>query len=81
MHFYRQIYREDDRPFYRRRNQILISITAWNIVMAIFVKGYFMWRNKTRSSAWVVMTVEERDHYLRTTKDEGNKGLDFRFAH
>ncbi|KFY24878.1 hypothetical protein V491_01981 [Pseudogymnoascus sp. VKM F-3775] len=75
------IYREDDKPLYRRGNKILLAIVGWNIIMAIFVKGYYMWRNKTRSAIWDAMTLEDREHYLRTTKEEGNKRLDFRFAH
>jgi hypothetical protein len=27
------------------------------------------------------MTAEEKQHYLATTTDKGNKRLDFRFAH
>lgn len=49
--------------------------------MAIFIKFYYVHRNKTRDRIWDVMTSEEKDHYLRTTKDEGSKRLDFRFAH
>lgn len=44
-------------------------------------KGYYMWRNHRNEEKWNAMTVEERDVYLTTTKDEGNKRLDFRFAH
>lgn len=49
--------------------------------MTVFVKGYYMHRNKTRDRLWNAMSSEEKDHYLRTTKDQGNKRLDFRFAH
>lgn len=50
-------------------------------MMTIFIKFYYIRRNKTRDRIWSAMTLEERDYYLRTTKDEGNKRLDFRFAH
>lgn len=49
--------------------------------MTIFIKGYYIWRNKTRERIWNAMSDGEKDEYLRTTKDEGNKRLDFRFAH
>ncbi|KAL3491846.1 major facilitator superfamily domain-containing protein [Aspergillus germanicus] len=75
------IYREDDKPFYRRGNKVLLAIVAWNIVMTVFIKVYYIWRNKSRDRKWNAMSSEEKDHYLRTTKDEGNKRLDFRFAH
>ncbi|PKS12450.1 hypothetical protein jhhlp_000656 [Lomentospora prolificans] len=75
------IYRADDAPFYRRGNKVLLALVAWNVVMTIFVKVYYIWRNKTRDQVWNEMSPEEKDDYLRTTKDEGNKRLDFRFAH
>jgi hypothetical protein len=49
--------------------------------MTVFIKVYYIWRNKSRDRKWNAMSSEEKDHYLRTTKDEGNKRLDFRFAH
>ncbi|KAF5710084.1 tartrate transporter [Fusarium mundagurra] len=76
-----QIYRDDDKPLYRRGNKILLALVGWNVVMTVFIKGYYIWRNKTRERIWSAMSDEERDEYLRTTKDEGNKRLDFRFAH
>jgi hypothetical protein len=38
-------------------------------------------KNAQRDEVWYKMTREERVEYLRTTKDAGNKRLDFRFAH
>ncbi|KAF5613359.1 tartrate transporter [Fusarium tjaetaba] len=73
-----QIYRDDDKPLYRRGNKVLLALVGWNVVMTVFIKGYYIWRNKTRERIWSAMPDEERDEYLRTTKDEGNKRLDFR---
>ncbi|KAL4956468.1 MFS general substrate transporter [Aspergillus filifer] len=75
------IYREDDKPYYRRGNKVLLALVAWNVSMTVFIKVYYIWRNKTRDRIWNAMSAEEKDTYLRTTKDEGNKRLDFRFAH
>ncbi|KAL4921853.1 major facilitator superfamily domain-containing protein [Aspergillus aurantiobrunneus] len=75
------IYREDDKPYYRRGNKVLLAIVGWNVVMTVFVKVYYIWRNNSRDRVWDAMSSEEKNHYLRTTKDEGNKRLDFRFAH
>ncbi|KAL2857226.1 major facilitator superfamily domain-containing protein [Aspergillus pseudoustus] len=75
------IYRADDKPYYRRGNKILLALVGWNMVMTVLIKVYYIWRNKTRDAKWNAMSQEERDHYLRTTTDEGNKRLDFRFAH
>lgn len=76
-----QIYRDDDKPYYRRGNKVLLGIVAWNVVMTIFIKVYYIRRNRSRALIWDAMSSEERDQYLKTTKDEGNKRLDFRFAH
>lgn len=71
----------DDRPRYRRGNRVLISLCVVNIGLYIFAKVYYILRNRYRDKKWNAMTVEERERYLATTKDQGNKRLDFRFAH
>lgn len=76
-----QIYRTEDAPYYRTGNKVLLGIIAWTTVLIIAVKFYYKWRNASRDKIWSVMTPEQRDEYLRTTKDQGNKRLDFRFAH
>lgn len=76
-----QIYLEDDKPHYRRGNKVLLAIVGWNMVMTVFIKVYYMRRNRTRDRIWNAMSAEEKDDYLRTTDDEGSKRLDFRFAH
>jgi hypothetical protein len=76
-----KIYQNDDKPLYRRGNKILLGILAFNIVFIIATKGYYMWRNATREKKWNAMSQAEKDNYLATTKDAGNKRLDFRFAH
>ncbi|KAL4810080.1 major facilitator superfamily domain-containing protein [Aspergillus unguis] len=77
----RDIYRDDDKPLYRRGNKVLLALVAWNMFMTVFIKVYYIWRNKSRDRVWNAMAPEEKTQYLRTTKDEGNKRLDFRFAH
>ncbi|KDQ22404.1 hypothetical protein PLEOSDRAFT_36128 [Pleurotus ostreatus PC15] len=77
-----QIYRKDDAPRYRRGNTILITICVFNIaVLYPATKAYYMWRNRQRAKIWDAMTSEEKATYLQTTKDIGNRRLDFRFAH
>ncbi|KAK9470909.1 phthalate transporter [Dipodascopsis tothii] len=75
------IYRADDKPLYHRGNRQLVAINAANIVLYILVKVYYTTRNKRRERKWNSMSEEERETYLRTTTDEGNKRLNFRFAH
>lgn len=76
-----QIYRQDDAPLYRRGNRVIIGIVVWNFVFAFLIKFYYAWRNKRRDAVWNAMSAEEKDAYLSTTKDEGSRRLDFRFAH
>ncbi|KAL5116237.1 hypothetical protein ACEQ8H_005902 [Pleosporales sp. CAS-2024a] len=75
------IYRDDDKPYYRRGNKILLVICAVNMVLFVSAKLYYMEVNKKRDRIWDTMSKEEKDIYLETTKDLGNKRLDFRFAH
>ncbi|KAF2829624.1 MFS general substrate transporter [Ophiobolus disseminans] len=75
------IYRDDDKPLYRRGNKVLIAICVWNFVAFIGAKVYYVWVNKKRERVWGGMSKDEKETYLETTKDKGNKRLDFRFAH
>jgi len=75
------IYREDDKPLYRRGNKILIGVCAYNFTAFIGAKLYYVYVNKKREETWSRMDKQERERYLETTSDKGNKRLDFRFAH
>ncbi|KAF8002579.1 hypothetical protein HF325_003544 [Metschnikowia pulcherrima] len=75
------IYRADDRPLYRRGNLDLFIITLVCVPLLVLVKVYYMWRNSQRDEVWNSMSHEEQENYVRTTKDQGNKRLDFRFEH
>ncbi|KAF5594049.1 major facilitator superfamily transporter [Fusarium subglutinans] len=75
------IYRKDDAPKYHRGNRQLLAILIMNLVLYVLVKVYHILRNKSRDKKWNAMTESERLEYLDTTKDEGNRRLDFRFAH
>ncbi|KOS19819.1 putative transporter [Escovopsis weberi] len=75
------IYREDDKPLYRRGNTILLAITCFNISLFYAAKLFYVWRNSVRERRWSAMTPEEQAHYRLHSTDEGMKRLDFRFAH
>ncbi|KAB5585756.1 major facilitator superfamily domain-containing protein [Coniochaeta sp. 2T2.1] len=75
------IYKKKDKPFYRTGNKVLLALIAWNVVWIVCNKSYYMYRNKKRAAQWEALSQAEKDHYLSTTKDEGSKRLDFRFAH
>ncbi|KAL1892983.1 hypothetical protein Sste5346_006663 [Sporothrix stenoceras] len=78
---YSNIYRADDAPRYLRGNRSLIIICISNIVLYLLVNFYYKWENFRRDKIWNGWTAEEREHYIKTTKDEGNKRLDFRFEY
>ncbi|QRD92995.1 hypothetical protein F9C07_2287546 [Aspergillus flavus] len=75
------IYRQDDAPRYKRGNKVLVALVVTNIFIYLFTKAYYVWRNASRDKKWNAMSEEEKRVYLATTKHEGNKRLDFRFAH
>ena len=75
------IYRNDDKPLYRKGNKVLIGICAFNFALFVGAKVFYMQVNKRRERIWAAMSKDEKETYLETTKDEGNKRLDFRFAH
>lgn len=75
------VYRADDAPLYHRGNTVLFALNILAIFLFLFTKLYYIWKNKTRERKWNAMTKEQRADYLDNTTDEGNKRLDFRFAH
>jgi hypothetical protein len=74
------IYQASDAPRYFKANKILLGVIAFNLVF-LYPGTYFFYKltNKKRAAIWDKMSPEEKTEYLRTTKDEGNKRLDFRF--
>ncbi|KAF4538709.1 MFS general substrate transporter [Lasiodiplodia theobromae] len=75
------IYREDDKPRYLRGNRALLAVNIMNIILYLLTKAYYVWRNKSKAKKWNSLTQEEREEYLATTTDKGNKRLDFQFVH
>jgi hypothetical protein len=75
------IYRNDDAPRYKRGDRVLLALCVTNITLYILTKIYYILRNQYKAQKWDAMTEDERIIYLKTTTDEGNKRLDFRFAH
>lgn len=76
-----QIYRANDAPLYHRGNQNLFWISFSMIPLLLLVKVYYLHRNRSKEAAWNTMTEEQRATYVVNTKHQGNKRLDFRFAH
>lgn len=75
------IYVDDDKPYYRRGNRNLFIINILGIVLFLLTKVYYIWRNKQKDRVWNALTKEEQDSYIKNTKLQGSRRLDFRFAH
>ncbi|KAL1648075.1 hypothetical protein SLS58_002402 [Diplodia intermedia] len=75
------IYREDDKPLYLRGNKILIFFCVFNILLFVGTKYFYVNINRDREAKWNAMSHDDKEIYLATTRDKGNKRLDFRFAH
>ena len=75
------LYQADDAPRYERGNRIILSLLIINIFLYLGTKLYYTKRNADRDRKWAAMTESERLDYQTMTTDEGNKRLDFRFAH
>ncbi|KAL4895867.1 major facilitator superfamily domain-containing protein [Aspergillus ambiguus] len=75
------IYQDWDAPRYVYGNRVLLGLVCSNIAIYVAIKAYYMLRNRQRDRKWMAMTEEQRIEYIATTKDEGNRRLDFRFAH
>lgn len=74
------IFRASDKPRYAHGLEALIGISSVACVAVLFTRFYYVWRNRQRDKKWSVLTIEEQINYIKTTRDEGNKRLDFRFV-
>ncbi|AFR97705.2 hypothetical protein C343_05853 [Cryptococcus neoformans C23] len=75
------IYQPSDAPYYHKGNRVLIALSVVSIIMCWSAKAWYIWRNKQRAKIWDSWTITQKEEYLATTKDTGNKRLDFRFLH
>lgn len=71
----------DELPNFHTGNKILLGIAILNAFTYTGTKIYYVWRNRIREKKWQAMSEKEQETYLKTTKDKGNKRLDFRLAH
>lgn len=75
------IYREDDKPKYRRGNTSLIAINVLAIFLFLAAKAYYVFQNRRRDRIWNAMSEDERNDYIKNTEHQGSSRLNFRFAH
>ncbi|KNG50092.1 retrograde regulation protein 2 [Stemphylium lycopersici] len=52
------IYREDDKPLYRRGNKVLLAICAYNFVLFAGAKLYYVAVNRKRAGIWEASLVD-----------------------
>ena len=52
---------------------MLIGTLAANIVCMFGAKAWYAWRNHRREVVWGAWSQEQKEGYLATTTDEGNK--------
>ncbi|GAA5874703.1 hypothetical protein JCM3774_004787 [Rhodotorula dairenensis] len=75
------IYRDDDKPEYRRGNKQLMIICVACIVQAPLCALYYRYRNQQKERHFAALSKEEQVAYSSTTADVGARRLDFRFAY
>jgi cell division protein FtsX len=75
------IYRDDDKPLYRRGNSTLLMVNTVSILVFLLTKLYYVWRNKQKERQWNALSEEQQIEYRKSTKLQGSRRLDFRFAH
>ncbi|CAG8918154.1 unnamed protein product [Penicillium salamii] len=75
------VYRDDDKPKYRRGNTALIAINILAILVFIGAKVYYVFENRRRDKVWNTKSEKEKADYIKETREQGSKRLDFRFAH
>lgn len=52
---------------------MLTGIVVGNLVLYGLTKAWYIYRNHSRAKIWDSWTLHQRDEYIRTTKDQGNK--------
>ncbi|BGP40232.1 hypothetical protein JCM10449v2_004190 [Rhodotorula kratochvilovae] len=68
------LYQANDKPRYYKANKAILAIIAPGTFF------YYRARNAWKAKRWNAMSTKEKAQYLKTTKDEGCRRLDFVFA-
>ncbi|KAL3462837.1 major facilitator superfamily domain-containing protein [Aspergillus heterothallicus] len=75
------VFRADDAPRYKRGFSVLLGLNLLGIALFLATKAYYIKRNQYRDRVWARMTEEQREDYMKNSRETGSKRLDFRFAH
>ncbi|KAL4779844.1 major facilitator superfamily domain-containing protein [Aspergillus varians] len=54
------VYREEDKPYYRTANKALVGLCAANISLFVGMKLFYIWRNKVRQARWDALPAAEK---------------------
>lgn len=54
------MYRDDDKPLYRRGNRQLAAMCGACIVLYVLAKVYYTWRNKQKARVWDQLSADEK---------------------
>ncbi|KAK9479176.1 major facilitator superfamily domain-containing protein [Lipomyces japonicus] len=72
------VYTEDDAPFYRRGNGVLIGINIASMIWVLLIRQYYTHENKRRERVWDELSEEDKVEYIKTSKGLGNQQLNFK---
>nr|XP_019008913.1 uncharacterized protein I206_06600 [Kwoniella pini CBS 10737]OCF47694.1 hypothetical protein I206_06600 [Kwoniella pini CBS 10737] len=67
------VYQPSDSPYYHKGNKVLAGLSATSILLVLFAKVWYIYRNKQKSKIWDNFTTAEKEDYLANTTDKGNK--------
>ncbi|KAI9269149.1 major facilitator superfamily domain-containing protein [Phascolomyces articulosus] len=74
-----QIYRASDAPRYPTGNTVCIILNIAAFGLFITQRVSYSISNKRREKKWNALSDTEKEEYNNTTKDRGNRRLDYRF--
>jgi cbb3-type cytochrome oxidase subunit 3 len=75
------MYVSSDKPKYHKGNTKLVAINLVALVLFVLTKIYYVLRNKQRDRMWNALSEEQKADYVKNTRLQGSRRLDFRFAH
>ncbi|KAI9031152.1 major facilitator superfamily domain-containing protein [Hyaloraphidium curvatum] len=74
------LYRDDDRPYFRRALSVSIVLVAVAAGIVILRRLQLQWLNKLRQGKWEKLSGEERDEYIKTdSRKLGDRALNYRY--
>ncbi|KAK9321295.1 major facilitator superfamily domain-containing protein [Lipomyces orientalis] len=72
------VYRESDAPYYHRGNGILIGLNVLSMIIILAIRQYYVVENRRRDKLWEQLGQDEKDEYVKSSHDLGNRQLSFK---